>query len=115
MKLLLNLLLLLLIALQTSSALWGQPAKSTADTKELLTAARKAIEQNAAKLQSVAAQGNIRHLRFERDVELPTVTLDADLTLVYQAPKFSFNSTVRVSCRTIAGRPSATDNSVANR
>lgn len=88
MKLLLNLLLLLLIALQTSSALWGQPAKSTADTKELLTAARKAIEQNAAKLQSVAAQGNIRHLRFERDVELPTVTLDADLTLVYQAPKF---------------------------
>lgn len=88
MKSLINLLLLLLVALQTSSSLCGQSAKSTAETAELLAAARKAIEQNAAKLHSVTAQGNIRHLRFERDVELPTVTLDADLSLVYQAPKF---------------------------
>ncbi len=83
-----NLLLLLPLMLQTTSALWGQSAKTTRDTTELLALARKAIERNAAKLQSVSAQGNIRHLRFERDVESPTVTLDADLALVYQAPKF---------------------------
>ncbi len=87
-----SLLILLLINLQSlllTSAAWGQsvPA-SNAGTRELLLAAREATELNAAKFQAVRAQGNIRHLQFERDVESPTVTLDADLLLIYQAPKF---------------------------
>lgn len=87
-KLFIYLLSLLPLMLQTTSALWGQSAKTTRDTTELIALARKAIERNAATLQSVTARGNIRHLRFERDVETPTATLDADLALTYQAPKF---------------------------
>lgn len=65
----------------------GQSARAPS-TGELLSGVAQAMADNAARIQTLMAQGRIRHQKYFRDVEAPHVTLDAELWLTYQAPKF---------------------------
>ncbi len=89
-----------------NSHAWAQLDPSKPDTRQLLSTARQALERNAAELQSVTAQGRIRHLQFDRDVEAPVVALDADLLLLYDAPKFRLHLQYRAPWENFGGHSS---------
>lgn len=59
-----------------------------ATTQKLLAAAKLADQRLAEQLDTVVAQGRIRHIAYVRDLNSPSLTLDADVQVFYQAPKF---------------------------
>ncbi len=71
---------------------FAQPAASVATaeaTPQLLAVVKHAHDENTSKLRSAVARGNLKHLYFQFDQELPVVTIDADVQVIYQAPKFN--------------------------
>ncbi len=69
-----------------------EPAASEAsETQTLLAAAKLADQRLAEQLHTVVAQGRIRHITYLRDLNSPVVTLDADVQVLYDAPKFQLH------------------------
>lgn len=70
----------------------GETATSQAVTTQALLAAAKLADQRLAEqLHTVVAQGRIRHIVYVRDLNSPSVTLDADVQVFYDAPKFQLH------------------------
>lgn len=57
-------------------------------TAALLAAAKLADQRTAEQLQTVLARGRIRRIDYIRDLASPSVTLDADVQVYYDAPRF---------------------------
>ncbi len=62
-----------------------------AATQTLLAAVKLADQRLVEQLQTVVAQGSIRHITYSRDLNSPVVTLDADVQVFYDAPKFQLH------------------------
>ncbi|MEO8271915.1 MAG: hypothetical protein ABI557_19485 [Aureliella sp.] len=63
----------------------------SAATQTRLAVAKLADQRLAEQLQTVIAQGRIRHIVYVRDLNSPTITLDADVQVFYDAPKFQLH------------------------
>ena len=67
-------------------------ATSESSTTQTFLAAVKLADQRLEKqLHTVVAQGRIRHIAYVRDLNSPSVTLDADVQVFYDAPKFQLH------------------------
>lgn len=66
-------------------------ASDSTTTQTLLAAAKLADQRLAEQLHTVVAQGRIRHIVYVRDLTSPSVTLDADVQVFYDAPKFQLH------------------------
>ncbi len=66
-------------------------ASDPATTQTLLAAAKLADQRLAEQLHTVVAQGRIRHTVYLRDLNSPSVTVDADVQVFYDAPKFQLH------------------------
>ncbi len=64
------------------------PVATQSTTRELIATAKAACDHNAAQLHSAVARGSIRHSNYGRDLVAPQLTLDADVHVVYDAPRF---------------------------
>jgi hypothetical protein len=91
MKSILVLFLLCAIFGPALPRIMAQDEASQLATRQRLAAAQSAIDGNSQKIKVVTASGRIRHLTFQRNVEQPNLTLEADLRLIYEAPKFSLH------------------------
>lgn len=77
-----------------SHLLWAQSlllegqAADTRTSIALLTEAKSAERQLSEQLRTVVARGRLRNTVYSRDLASPQVTLDADVQVYYDAPKF---------------------------
>ncbi len=90
MKFLLPIIIAILTGLGTWENVSAQQLRvgNQSTTVELIEQAKLAFQLNADKLKSAVASGEIQHLFFRYGQELPIVTLDADIQILYDAPKF---------------------------
>lgn len=64
-------------------------APETRTTESMLAAAKSAELQLSQRLHTAVARGRLRTTVYSRDLASPEVTLDADVQVYYDAPKFS--------------------------
>lgn len=72
---------------QEPNAPIGQSAPPVG-TRQLLERAKQALQRNSSRIETVAANGRIVHLRYFQNTEQPVVMLDADVQVLYEAPRF---------------------------
>lgn len=74
--------------------LWAQSlqleghGEQTRTSASMLAAAKLAEQQLTQQLRTAIARGRVRNTVYERDLESPVVTLDADVQVYYDAPKY---------------------------
>jgi hypothetical protein len=79
---------LLFAALALTSQLAAQTGTSFAPTRDLLAAARQSRIETASRLQAGIGVGSVRHFQFEPGQIAPITTIDADIQVYFEAPKF---------------------------